>query len=158
MGSVAETNEQKVVFDAVEIQRLLPHRYPFLLVDKIIELKENESIVGIKNVTINEPFFTGHFPSTPVMPGVLILESMAQVGCILSKVSSDGAGMSKNLYFVGADQVRWKRTVVPGDTLRIAMRFIRRRRGFWEMEADVTVDGKVVCSGKLMAMETDDIA
>jgi len=149
--------EENVVFDAVEIQKLLPHRYPFLLVDKIVELKENESIVGIKNVTFNEHFFQGHFPSIPVMPGVLILETMAQVGCILSKVSSSGAGKSKNLYFAGANKVRWKRKVVPGDTLRIEMAFTRRRGPFWEMEAKVLVEGKLVCSGELMAVETDEI-
>ena len=145
------------MMDIHHILKQLPHRYPFLLVDRVIELESNTRIKAIKNVTFNEPFFTGHFPSMPVMPGVMILEAMAQVGCILSKVSSEGAGMNKNLYFVGADNVRWKRKVVPGDTLRIAMRFIKRRRGMWEMEADTTVDGKVVCTGKLMAMETEEI-
>ena len=152
-----ENMGSNVVFDSVAVQKLLPHRYPFLLVDKIIELVENERIVGIKNVTFNEPFFQGHFPSVPVMPGVLVLEAMAQVGCILSKVSSGGAGMSKNLLFVGADSVRWKKKVVPGDTLRIEMRFTKRRGSLWEMEAKVLVEGKLVCSGKLMAMETDEI-
>lgn len=149
--------EESVIFDAVGIQKLLPHRYPFILIDKIIEFKENESLVAIKNVTMNEQFFMGHFPSIPVMPGVLILEAMAQAGCILSKASSSGAGKSKNLYFAGANKVRWKRKVVPGDTLRIEMAFTRRRGPFWEMEGKVLVDGKLVCTGELMAVETDEI-
>ena len=136
---------------------MLPHRYPFLLVDKIVEFVNNSYIVGIKNVTANEPFFQGHFPSLPVMPGVMVLEAMAQVGCLLSKISTHGAGLSKNLLFVGADHVRWKRKVVPGDTLRIEMLFTRRRRGLWEMEGNSLVDGNIVCSGKLMAMETGEI-
>jgi len=150
--------EQEVVWDAVEIQKILPHRYPFLMIDKVIKFDENVGITAIKNVTINEPFFQGHFPSLPVMPGVMILEAMAQCGCVLSKMSSNGAGREKNLYFVGSDNVRWKRKVVPGDTLVIEVVFKKRRRGFWEMEGQAQVDGQVVCTGTLMAMETNDIS
>lgn len=142
----------QVVYNTVEIQNILLHRYPFLLVDRIIEFEDNKRIVGIKNVTINEPFFQGHFPGEPIMPGVLVLEAVAQTGAILCIKSSEGA-TSNRILLAGADDFRWKRMVVPGDTLLIELEVIQRRRAYWRNRAKVTVDGSVVCSGILSAAE-----
>lgn len=148
-----ETTENAVVFDSVQIQDIIPHRYPFLLVDKIIEFVDNQRIVGIKNVTINEPFFMGHFPGQPVMPGVLILEAMAQTAAILAKRSVDGVNPNKSVFLVGANDFKWKRKVVPGDTLRIVMTSVRKRRPLWVMQGEVFVEGKLVATGTMSAME-----
>jgi 3-hydroxyacyl-[acyl-carrier-protein] dehydratase len=148
-----EATEGGVVFDSVQIQDIIPHRYPFLLVDKIIEFVDNQRIVGIKNVTINEPFFMGHFPGQPVMPGVLILEAMAQTAAILAKRSVDGVNPTKSVFLVGATDFKWKRKVVPGDTLRIVMTSVRKRRPIWVMQGEVFVEGKLVATGTMSAME-----
>jgi beta-hydroxyacyl-ACP dehydratase FabZ len=139
------------VLSVQDIQEILPHRYPFLLVDKIVVLEPNERIVGIKNVTMNEPFFVGHFPGRPVMPGVMILEAMAQTAAILALKSPEGMNPDKLILLVGADGVRWKRQVLPGDTLRIEMVVERKRHPIWSMKGTVTVDGKVVAVGVLSA-------
>ena len=144
----------EVIFDASRIQEILPHRYPFLLVDRVIEFKDNEKIVAIKNVSMNEAFFQGHFPGRPVMPGVLILEAMAQTGGILAKVSKDGVGDGKTIFIVGASDIKWKRQVVPGDTLRIEMRSLRKKRPLWIMEGEVFVGDKLAASGQISAMES----
>lgn len=146
-------NSEGIVFDTMKVMEIIPHRPPFLLVDKIVEFEENKRIVGIKNATINEDFFSGHFPGRPVMPGVLILESMAQVGAILAKKSAKGIGPEKNLYLVGANNVKWKKMVLPGDTLRIEMTFDKRRGPLWMMDAEVTIDGKLIASASIQAME-----
>lgn len=145
----------KVILDSVQIQEILPHRFPFLLVDKIIEYEDNQRIVGIKNVTANDYFFAGHFPGRPVMPGVLIVEAMAQVGAILARKSADGANPNKTIFLVGVDGVRWKRQVVPGDVLRIEMGSIKKRRPLWVMQGTVTVDGKVAAVATITAAEAD---
>lgn len=145
--------EQKVVFDAIQISKLLPHRYPFLLVDKIIEFIDGESLVAIKNVTMNEQFFVGHFPDRPVMPGVLILEAMAQSGAILARASRSGIAANGNLYLAAANDLKWKRQVVPGDTLRIEMRMTKTKRPWWMMAGLVTVDGQVAASANITAYE-----
>jgi 3-hydroxyacyl-[acyl-carrier-protein] dehydratase len=147
------SENEKVIYDTIAIQALIPHRYPFLLVDKVIEFLDNDRIVAIKNVTINEPFFNGHFPGKPVMPGVLILEAMAQAGAILAIESKDGVDRSKTVYLVSCDNVRFKKMVVPGDTLRIEMTSVKKRRPFWMMEGTVTVEDKVVASAQLCAAE-----
>jgi 3-hydroxyacyl-[acyl-carrier-protein] dehydratase len=147
--------EGTVVFDNITVQQIIPHRYPFLLIDKVIEFVDNEKCVGIKNVTANEPFFVGHFPGRPIMPGVLIVESMAQVGAVLAKKSTDGVGANKAIVLVGANDLRFKRQVVPGDTLRVEMRSVRKRRPLWIMSGEVTVEGRVVASGSISAMEVD---
>jgi 3-hydroxyacyl-[acyl-carrier-protein] dehydratase len=143
---------ENIVFDINQIQEIIPHRPPFLLVDRVVEFHEGERVVCEKAVTINEPFFVGHFPGKPVMPGVLVLEAMAQTGAILALKSSDGPGLEKILYLVGAKEVKWKRMVVPGDTLRIEAKFIKRRGRFWSIDANATVQGEVVAQGELMAM------
>lgn len=145
--------DEKVVFDCVQIQKFLPHRYPFLLIDKIVEFVDGERIVAVKNVTINEEFFQGHFPGNPVMPGVLILEAMAQACAVLSRASKGGAPIDSTVYLVGADNVKWKKKVLPGDTLRIEVKLIKFRRPLWILDGTVTVDGKLVASGTIQACE-----
>lgn len=141
--------EQKTVYGITEIMKLLPHRYPFLLVDRIIELEPEKRIVGLKNVTINEQFFQGHFPGVPVMPGVLIIESMAQVGGVL--ILRDMPDREKKLiYFSGIENARFRRPVVPGDQLRIEMELLARRNNFGKMKGRSTVDGKLVAEAVLL--------
>lgn len=139
--------------DINEIQTVLPHRYPFLLVDRIIEL-EADRIVGIKNVTLNEPFFTGHFPEFPVMPGVLIVEAMAQTaGVLVLKTIADRD--NKLVMLVAIENARFRRPVVPGDTLRIEMSVIKRRANVAKMAGRVTVEGQVVAEAEVMCNLAD---
>lgn len=135
-----------------QIQQLLPHRYPFLLVDRVIELVPDESIVAIKNVTINEPFFDGHFPGHPVMPGVLVVESMAQTAGLLTQISRrlKGNTGSALFYLVKVDNARFNAPVVPGDQLRLEVTLKRLLRSMGLFEARTLVDGKVVASCELM--------
>ena len=134
--------------DAEGIQRILPHRYPFLLVDRIIELVPPHRAVGIKQVTINEPFFQGHFPAYPVMPGVLIVEAMAQVGGVA--VLSSEEYQDKLALFAGIDNVRFKRQVRPGDTLRLEVELQQIRRGIGMGSGTASVDGELACRGDIM--------
>jgi beta-hydroxyacyl-ACP dehydratase FabZ len=121
----------------------LPHRYPFLLVDRIVEIEGEKRIVGLKNVTINEPFFQGHFPGAPVMPGVLIIESMAQVAGVM--IYRDMPNKDKKLiYFTGIENAKFRRPVLPGDQLRIEMQLLNRRSNFGKMNGQATVDGRLV--------------
>ena len=121
----------------------LPHRYPFLLVDRILEIEGDKRIVGLKNVTINEPFFQGHFPGAPVMPGVLIIESMAQVAGVMIYRDMPDKGR-KLIYFTGIENAKFRRPVLPGDQLRIEMHLLNRRTNFGKMNGQATVDGKLV--------------
>jgi beta-hydroxyacyl-ACP dehydratase FabZ len=134
--------------------QFLPHRYPMLLVDRIIDFQEGKSIVGIKNVTINEPFFQGHFPGHPVMPGVLIVEAMAQCGaCLLMDKVSDPE--EKVVYFMTMDKVKFRRPVVPGDTLVFELEVIQFRRQVCKMSGRGLVDGQVVAEAEFMARIMD---
>jgi beta-hydroxyacyl-ACP dehydratase FabZ len=135
------------MLDILAIQRILPHRYPMLLVDRIIEL-EPERIVGIKNVTQNEPFFAGHFPDYPVMPGVLIVEAMAQVAGVL--VLKDLADRQKVVFLASIEQAKFRRPVVPGDQLRIEMKVAKRKSTVAKMYGKATVDGVVVAEAEVM--------
>jgi len=137
--------------DIVEILKLLPHRYPFVMVDRILELEPGKQIVGLKNVTINEPFFQGHFPGRPVMPGVLILEGMAQVGGIMAYYENPEAIGNKLLFFAGIDKARFRRPVVPGDQLIFTLTMLKEKRGVTIMGAKAEVNGKVVAQAELMA-------
>ncbi len=137
--------------DIHEVKNFLPHRYPFLLVDRVTEVVPGESLRAFKNVTVNEPFFQGHFPHRPVMPGVLILEAMAQACAILAS-SSLGEGVSDKrvYYFTGIDDARFKRPVEPGDRIDIDVRILRRIKNMWKCEARAEVDSKLCCAAELM--------
>lgn len=141
--------------DVNEIMKILPHRYPFLLVDRILEFEAGKKIVGLKNVTMNEPFFTGHFPGHPVMPGVLIIEAMAQVAAILAYRSSEDDISSKVTYFVGIDNTKFRKPVVPGDQLRLELEVTGCRRGIWCFVGKAYVDGKLVTESELKATFAD---
>ena len=140
-----------MMIDVKEIMQILPHRYPFLLVDRIESLKEGEEIVGIKNVSINEPFFVGHFPGNPIMPGVLIIEAMAQVGGVLAFHSSPKEWAGSLVYFMGIDKVRFRKPVVPGDQLRLKLTTIRQKQKVFKMRGEAYVEGTLVAEAELMA-------
>jgi 3-hydroxyacyl-[acyl-carrier-protein] dehydratase len=147
------TSEPKTTFTLEEIQALLPHRYPFALVDRIIDYVPGESAVGIKNVTFNEPQFQGHFPGRPIMPGVLIVEAMAQVGGVVLTQLPFVNGLC---LFAGIDKVRFRRPVVPGDQLVMTTRLlVIKRQRFSKMQARAEVDGQLVCEGELMFSVVD---
>ena len=144
------TNEISTL-DIKEIVRHLPHRYPFLLVDRILAGEKGKSMVGLKNVSMNEPYFQGHFPSDPIMPGVLILEGMAQVGGILAYYSLPEMIGEKLIYFAGIDKVRFRRPVVPGDQLIFEMIVLKQKGKIWKMSGQAKVDGEVVAEAEFMA-------
>jgi beta-hydroxyacyl-ACP dehydratase FabZ len=143
------------MLDVKEIFKSIPHRYPFLLVDRIIEIDGNEKVVGIKNVSVNENFFQGHFPMRPVMPGVLICEAMAQVGAIFAHNARGGMTDDKVFVLTGLDNVKFKRPVEPGDQLRMELTCLKRRGSFWKMQGIATVEGKLVAQAEISAMEVD---
>lgn len=140
--------------DINKIKNLLPHRYPFLLVDRVLEFNAGESLVGIKNVSVNEPFFQGHFPEKPVMPGVLILEALAQAtGLLAFSTENQGAQRETLYYLVGIDNARFKQPVVPGDQLRLEVTVTKQKRGIWVFDTRATVDGKVAATAVIMCTE-----
>lgn len=142
--------------DIHEVMKHLPHRYPFLLVDRVVNYKKGESLLALKNVTINEPFFPGHFPHHPVMPGVLILEALAQATGILAFISTDSLPDDDSLYyFVGIDKARFKQPVSPGDQLALHVDVVKEKRGVWKFAAEARVDGKVVTSAELMCAKKE---
>ena len=144
------TTEKKTL-DILAIKSLLPHRYPLLLVDRVLDWEANKSITAIKNVTVNEEFFQGHFPHKPVMPGVLMIEALAQTAALLSFLSM-GVKPEENsvVYFVGIDNARFKRPVEPGDQLKMDVEILRVSRGIWKYKAVGSVDGKVALEAELM--------
>ena len=141
------------MYSITEIMKILPHRYPFLLVDRIIEIEPNKRIVGLKNVTINEPYFQGHFPGAPVMPGVLVIESMAQVAAVL--IYRDERAGEKLIYFAGIENAKFRRPVVPGDQLRLEMEVLSRRSNFGKMSGRATVEGKLVAEAVVTCVIAD---
>jgi 3-hydroxyacyl-[acyl-carrier-protein] dehydratase len=143
-------------FDIVEIFKQLPHRYPFLLVDRILDCVPGKTIRGLKNVTINEPFFQGHFPGFPVMPGVLVIEALAQVSGLLAYVSGDArSGGASLIFFAGIDNARFRKQVVPGDQLILEAEVIRVVRGVGKFRTRATVDGDLACEAELIAAIRD---
>ncbi len=137
--------------DIQQIRKHLPHRYPFLLLDRIVHVDSGDSLTAIKNVTINEPFFTGHFPHQPVMPGVLIVEAMAQACAVLASSGLDSPANERRMYyFTGIDKARFKRPVEPGDQLYIKVRILRRIKNMWRCTGVATVDDALCCSADLM--------
>jgi len=140
--------------DIYDILKHLPHRYPFLLIDRVVDYEPGKTLVAIKNVTHNEPHFPGHFPNRPIMPGVLILEALAQATGILAFKTADHIPDENSLYyFVGIDNARFKQPVEPGDQLRLEVEFVKQMRGIWKFKGQALVDGKVVCSADLMCAE-----
>ncbi len=135
-----------------EILTMLPHAYPFLLVDRILEVEPGKRIVGIKNVTYNEPFFPGHFPGRPIMPGVLIVEAMAQTAGVLVFESITEESRKEPVFFLGMDNVRFRKPVIPGDQLRLELEITRHRQSIWGFKGKALVDGKLVAEGDLLAM------
>ncbi len=138
-----------MILDVKDIEKILPHRYPFLLVDRVTELVPGERLVGYKNVSINEPFFQGHFPGNPVMPGVLIVEALAQAAAILMR---DGQESDLIPLFMGIDRARFRRRVTPGDQLQLEVEIRQKRRAVCKGHGRATVDGKVAAEAELMAM------
>lgn len=148
--------EEVSSMDIHQVLAMLPHRYPFLMIDRVERLEVDQSIVALKNVTINEPFFQGHFPHHPVMPGVLILEAFAQAaGVLVGKSTGTMADESKVYYFVGVDKARFKRPVEPGDQLRLEVTLKREMRSMYFFGARATVNGEVACSADLMCAVRD---
>ena len=145
-----------MILDVTEIQKILPHRYPFLFVDSIVEMERLKRVVGIKNVTITESYFQGHFPGQPIMPGVLIIESMAQTGGLLL-LQEVPDRENKLLYFVAVDGARFRRPVVPGDQLKVEMKVISWRGDFCKLEGRATVDGQLAAEATLMCKMVDRV-
>lgn len=140
--------------DQSDIRKLLPHRYPFLLVDKIIQLEINQSIVGIKNVTANEPFFSGHFPQRPIMPGVLMIEALAQVaGILIKRTHTHLSGFTELFYLAGVNEVRFKRLVEPGDQLKLEVDLVKSRLNLWKFQGLASVENEVACSAEFMIVK-----
>lgn len=141
------------VMDINQIKQYLPHRYPFLLIDRVIEITPGKTIVAIKNVTANEPFFNGHFPEKPVVPGVLIIESLAQTAGILIFKTEDSMPDDNNWFFLaGVDNARFKKMVLPGDQLRLEAEIMRSRHDLWKFKCTATVDGQLVCSAEILTI------
>lgn len=137
--------------DIHQIRKILPHRYPFLLIDRVVDYDHDKTLTAIKNVSINEPFFPGHFPHRPVLPGVLILEAMAQASAVLASIGLGRQASPDAVYlFVGADKVRFKRQVVPGDQLEIQVTMLRKLKGIWKCGARASVNDELCCSAELM--------
>ncbi|MEJ2039331.1 MAG: 3-hydroxyacyl-ACP dehydratase FabZ [Desulfosarcinaceae bacterium] len=141
----------ETLLDVREIMKNLPHRYPFLLVDRILELEPGKKIVGLKNVTMSEPYFQGHFPGTPIMPGVLIIEAMAQAGGVLAIKSLPQGSEGALMYFMGLEQVKFRRQVVPGDQLILELEILKQRAKIMKFSGTAKVDGQLAAEAQLMA-------
>ena len=149
--NTTKDNKTDKVMDIQEIMKLIPHRYPFILIDRILEILPREKVVALKNVTINEPFFQGHFPENPIMPGVLIIEAMAQAGAVLAAKSLDKDFRDSLIFFMGIDKVKFRKPVTPGDQLIFEMTFLKRRAKVFKMAGIAYVENKIVTEAELMA-------
>lgn len=153
---MTENAAESRVIDINRIMQMIPHRYPFLLVDKVTDVVPDESAVGLKNVTINEPFFQGHFPSRPIMPGVLIIECMAQTAAVLVVETLGPNSEGKLVYFMSVDEARFRRPVAPGDQLKIHVKKERSRGNVWRFSAQAKVDGQLMAEATYTAMIVDN--
>ena len=152
----ASSSEGRVAdLDILRIQQMIPHRYPFLMIDKVVDIVPNQSAVGIKNVSINEPYFAGHFPQRPVMPGVLIIEAMAQTAAVLVVQTLGRDSEGKLVYFMSVENARFRRPVLPGDTLRVHVRKQRNRGSVWKFEGEAMVEGHLCAEATYTAMLMD---
>ena len=143
------------LMDIQEILKCMPHRYPFLLIDRVLKLEIGKSLVALKNVSFNEPFFTGHFPGRPVMPGVLILEALAQATCVLAIKSSEDDPKSKLYLFAGVDNARFKQMVSPGDQLILEVELVKSKQDIFKFKGVASVDGQLVCSVDMISARKD---
>jgi 3-hydroxyacyl-[acyl-carrier-protein] dehydratase len=155
MDATEGTTGSVEAYDIARIMQAIPHRYPFLLVDRVVELTRDHSAVGLKNVSINENYFQGHFPQHPVMPGVLIIESMAQTAAVLVVETLGPSAAGKLVYFMTVDNAKFRKPVVPGDQLRVHVVKERKRGNIWKFNAEAKVDGKVVAEATIAAMILD---
>jgi 3-hydroxyacyl-[acyl-carrier-protein] dehydratase len=151
-SNTARQGEEVSMADIRRIVTMIPHRYPMLLVDRVLEIRPDESAIGLKNVSINEPFFQGHFPSDPVMPGVLIVEAMAQTAAVLVVATLGSESEGKLVYFMSIDGVKFRRPVTPGDQLQLHVRKLQSRQSVWKFEGRAMVDGKVAAEATFAAM------
>lgn len=151
----ATTTATVEAYDIAQIMRAIPHRYPFLMVDRVVEVHKNISAIGVKNVTINENFFQGHFPDHPVMPGVLIIECMAQTAAVLVVESLGPQARGKLVYFMTVENAKFRKPVVPGDQMRVHVVKEKQRANIWKFHAEAKVDGKVVAEATYAAMILD---
>lgn len=150
-------SQKKSLLSGKELLKCLPHRYPFLLVDKVVEVEYNKRIVAIKNVTFNEPQFMGHFPGEPIMPGVLIIEAMAQAGALMITANPDFDSSGKLVYFMSIDNAKFRQLVVPGDTMELHISVIQNRANVWRLSAEAIVAGNKVAEAELKAMIVDKV-
>ncbi|TSD87944.1 3-hydroxyacyl-ACP dehydratase FabZ [Mycobacterium sp. KBS0706] len=157
MDGAAGDKKNVSQLDILKIMELIPHRYPMILVDRVIDVVPDESCTGIKNVTINEGFFQGHFPRYPVMPGVMIVESMAQTAAVLVVATLGESAKGKLVYFMTVDNARFRRPVTPGDSLRVHVRKLQQRRNVWKFMGEAKVDGTLVAEAEFAAMIMDDL-
>jgi 3-hydroxyacyl-[acyl-carrier-protein] dehydratase len=148
-------NNKRVTIEIPKILQILPHRYPFILVDRITELTPGQSIRGQKMVTFSEPWFQGHFPGQPIMPGVLIIEALAQAGSILAYASEPFDAASSLMYFLGIDKAKFRHTVTPGDRLDLAVEVLHHRSNVWKLSGEATVDGTLCAQAELLASIVD---
>lgn len=150
----SRTADLKFPLLSADIKKILPHRYPMLLVDRVLEFHDGDYVIGQKNVSSNEEFFNGHFPEMPIMPGVITLEALAQLGVIFARLCSDGVDGNGLYVFAGCDSVKFRRPIVPGDVVKLKMKLIKRRGGIWKMEGTANVDGEMAVQGILIAAVT----
>ena len=156
MNKDSPSTGERGVREILQIMEMIPHRFPFLMIDRIVDLRLDESAVGLKNVTINENFFQGHFPRQPVMPGVLIIESMAQTAAVLVVETLEGEAAGKLVYFMTVDDARFRKPVVPGDQLQVLVTKVRNRGAVWKFRGEARVEGTLVAEANFSAMIMED--